>query len=138
MIACGSCAPTIASLPRWRPARIFMGDCGSMFIGFTLAALAVQGAHRSAPNLLVSLLVPVALLAIPIFDTALVTVTRTLHGRPISQGGRDHTSHRMVALGLSERKTALVLYALTALFGGLALLAARVPALVVLLLAVLL
>ncbi len=112
-------------LYNFNPARIFMGDCGSMFLGFTLAGMAVAGTNRSAPNLALALLVPVSMLAIPIFDTTLVSVSRTLHGRSISQGGRDHSSHRLVALGLSERATVLVLYALTALFGCLALLASR-------------
>ena len=120
------------------PARIFMGDCGSMFLGFSMAALAVQGTNRAAPNLVVSLLVPVAVLAIPIFDTTLVSIARTLHGRSISQGGRDHSSHRLVSLGLSERSTVFVLYGLTALFGAVALAAAQLPLLVVGLLAVLL
>lgn len=115
----GGCAAFL--IFNFKPARIFMGDCGSMFIGFSMAALAVQGTYRSAPNLMLSLLVPVAVLAIPIFDTTLVAIARTLHGRKISQGGRDHSSHRLVALGLSERATVLVLYCLTALFGGLAL-----------------
>ncbi len=120
------------------PAKIFMGDCGSMFIGFTLASLSIAGTNRSAPNLLISLLVPVAVLAVPIFDTTLVSVARTLNGRAISQGGRDHSSHRLFALGLSERGTVAVLYLLTALFGSLAVLATQVRLSVVLLLAVLL
>ncbi len=119
----------------FNPARVFMGDCGSMFIGFSLAALALQGTHRSAPNLFISLLVPVAVLAVPIFDTTLVSVARTLHGRSISQGGRDHSSHRLFALGLSERATVAVLYVLTAAFGGLAVLTTQVRLAVVLLLA---
>lgn len=122
----------------FNPAKIFMGDCGSMFIGFTLAALAVDGVHRSAPNLMLSLLMPVVVLAIPIFDTTLVSVARTLHGRSISQGGRDHSSHRLFALGLSERGTMLVMCLMTALFGALALLSTQVHLLVVALLAALL
>src|SRR5262249_26774038 len=132
----GACAAFL--LFNFNPARIFMGDSGSMFLGFSLATLALQGIHRSAPNLVLSLLVPVAILAVPIFDTALVSVARTLNGRSISQGGRDHSSHRLFALGLSERGTVISLYVLTSLFGGLALLSTQVPLLVVLLLAALL
>jgi UDP-GlcNAc:undecaprenyl-phosphate GlcNAc-1-phosphate transferase len=132
----GGCAGFL--IYNFNPAKIFMGDCGSMFLGFSLAALAVQGTQRSASHLALSLFVPVAILAIPIFDTTLVSITRTLHGRSISQGGRDHSSHRLVDLGLSERGTVVVLYALTALFGGLALLATQLPLLVVGLLALLL
>ncbi|MBM3458191.1 MAG: hypothetical protein FJX77_06635, partial [Armatimonadetes bacterium] len=122
----------------FHPARIFMGDCGSLFIGFALAALAINGTHRTAPNLVLALLVPVATLAIPIFDTALVSAARTFHGRPISRGGRDHLSHRLVSLGLSERRTVLVLYALTAIFGSLSIATTTLPLLVVLVLSVLL
>jgi len=122
----------------FNPARIFMGDCGSMFLGFTLATLALDGTQRTAPNLVLSLLVPVVVLAIPIFDTTLVSISRVLHGRSVSQGGRDHSSHRLVALGLSERGAVLVFYALAATFGVLALAATRLSLLVVLLLALLL
>lgn len=98
----------------FNPARIFMGDCGSMFLGFTLAALSVTGTWRHASSLFVTLLLPVLILAIPIFDTAFVSVTRTLRGQPISRGGRDHISHRLVALGFSERRTVVILYVLAA------------------------
>ncbi|MFC1591198.1 hypothetical protein ACFL43_01605 [Thermodesulfobacteriota bacterium] len=100
----------------FNPARIFMGDCGSMFLGFTLAALSISGTWKHASSLFVTLLLPVLLLSIPIFDTAFVTFTRKLRGQPISQGGKDHISHRLVALGFSERKTVLILYAVSAVF----------------------
>jgi len=125
----GACAAFL--IYNFQPARIFMGDCGSMFLGFSLASLAVLGTYRSAPNLALSLFVPVAILAVPIFDTALVSIVRTLHGRPISLGGRDHSSHRLVALGLSERSTVLLFYGLSALFGALALATVRLPLLTV-------
>lgn len=105
------------------PASIFMGDCGSLFLGFFLGGLAsVTPAAGTRQNVLVVLWVPVLLLLIPIVDTTLVTVSRKIHGRPVSQGGRDHTSHRLVALGLSDRAAALVLWALSAASGGLAML----------------
>lgn len=132
----GACAGFLVY--NFNPAKVFMGDCGSMFIGFSLAALSVQGMHRSAPGLLFSLLMPVMILAIPIFDTTLVSVARTLHGRSVSEGGRDHSSHRLVSLGLSERSTVLVLYALTLVFGMFAVLATQLPLLDGLVLAVLL
>jgi len=127
-------------LYNFNPARIFMGDCGSLFLGFSLAALSLSasGTHRTAQSLVLSMLVPVVVLAIPIFDTALVSVARTLNGRSIAQGGRDHSSHRLVALGLSERGTVIALYVLTATFGALAVLTNHLPLLVVLLLAALL
>jgi UDP-GlcNAc:undecaprenyl-phosphate GlcNAc-1-phosphate transferase len=105
----------------FNPASIFMGDCGSMFLGFALSGIALLGDFGRARNLVSVLAPPVLILTIPIFDTLVVTVTRKLSGRPVSQGGRDHTSHRLVALGMSERRATLLLYLFTALSGALAL-----------------
>ena len=106
----------------FKPARIFMGDCGSLFLGYVIAAFAVviQG-QLSGRSGLGIYLVSVAVLAVPIFDTTLVTVARTLSGRAVSQGGRDHSSHRLVVLGLSERGAVLTLYGISLAFGALAL-----------------
>jgi len=114
IVLSGSCVGFL--LYNFNPARIFMGDCGSMFLGFMLAAISITGTWKHASSVVVTLLVPVLILGIPIFDTAFVTVMRKLRGRPVSQGGRDHISHRLVALGLSERNTVLFLYAVTAVF----------------------
>jgi UDP-GlcNAc:undecaprenyl-phosphate GlcNAc-1-phosphate transferase len=104
------------------PASIFMGDCGSLFIGFFLASTALltstSGRTRS---FLPVIAVPVLTLLIPIFDTTFVTLLRKLSGRAVSQGGRDHTSHRLVALGLTERRAVWLLYGLAALAGLLAI-----------------
>jgi UDP-GlcNAc:undecaprenyl-phosphate/decaprenyl-phosphate GlcNAc-1-phosphate transferase len=102
----------------FNPARIFMGDCGSMFLGFSLACLTLMGrSELLSGNLFTTLLLPTLALATPIFDTLFVTCVRMLHGRSISQGGRDHTSHRLVMLGLSERRAVCWLYAVTLWFG---------------------
>ncbi|HXA19064.1 MAG TPA: glycosyl transferase [Thermoanaerobaculia bacterium] len=109
------------------PASIFMGDCGSLFIGFFLASSALlsgAGGGRSR-SLLAVLAVPVLVLFVPIFDTTFVTVMRKMAGRAASQGGRDHTSHRLVALGLSEKHAVWMLYACSIAAGSLALLARR-------------
>jgi UDP-GlcNAc:undecaprenyl-phosphate GlcNAc-1-phosphate transferase len=82
----------------------------------------MQSDYGRTRNLSAVLLTPVLILLIPIFDTCVVTLTRKLSGRPISQGGRDHTSHRLVALGMSERRAVLMLYLFAAMSGGLALL----------------
>lgn len=105
----------------FNPASIFMGDCGSMFIGFFLASsvLLNQTGGRSR-GIFAVLAVPVLVLFVPIFDTTFVTIIRKLRGRKASQGGRDHTSHRLVALGLSERSAALMLYGFAAVAGVLA------------------
>jgi UDP-GlcNAc:undecaprenyl-phosphate GlcNAc-1-phosphate transferase len=106
----------------FNPATIFMGDCGSMFIGFLLsgAVLLNQVGGRSR-GIVPILAVPVLILLVPIFDTTFVTVLRKLWGRKASQGGRDHTSHRLVALGLTERNAVLMLYAFAVIAGALAL-----------------
>lgn len=103
------------------PARIFMGDCGAMFIGFCLACLAVQGTWKQASNLFMVLFMPVLALAVPIFDTAFVTITRKMDGVSIVRGGKDHTSHRLVFLGLNERRAVVILYVISAIFGLAAL-----------------
>ena len=110
----------------FNPASIFMGDCGSMFVGFFLASSAlVNVSGGRSRSFLPVLAVPILVLFIPIFDTTFVTVLRKLSGRAASQGGRDHTSHRLVALGMSERKAVLMLYGFAALSGLLAIVVQR-------------
>jgi UDP-GlcNAc:undecaprenyl-phosphate GlcNAc-1-phosphate transferase len=106
------------------PASIFMGDCGSMFVGFFLASSALvsgTGGGRSR-SVVAVLAVPVLVLLVPIFDTAFVTLMRKKAGRAASQGGRDHTSHRLVALGLSEKRAVWMLYTFAVAAGSLAML----------------
>jgi UDP-GlcNAc:undecaprenyl-phosphate GlcNAc-1-phosphate transferase len=104
------------------PASIFMGDCGSLFIGFFLASTALLTSTSGRTRSFIPVIaVPVLTLVIPIFDTTFVTLLRKLSGRAASQGGRDHTSHRLVALGLSERRAVWLLYALATLAGVLAI-----------------
>ncbi len=106
----------------FKPARVFMGDCGSLFLGFAIAALALIIQDKAASvGAWAAYVVPLAVLAVPIFDTTLVTLVRKMAGRPVSQGGRDHTSHRLVFLGLSERHAVLMLYGISLLSGALAL-----------------
>ena len=121
----------------FNPARIFMGDCGSLFIGSVLAILSIittwqDGAGDIAAyglagptNMILILLVPVSILIVPIFDTALVSVSRTRNGRPIYIGGRDHTSHRLVLLGLSEPKTVLLLMSWASMVSGATIMLSR-------------
>jgi UDP-GlcNAc:undecaprenyl-phosphate GlcNAc-1-phosphate transferase len=103
------------------PASIFMGDAGSLFLGLTLAALTltVGGPMHDRSRVLSIVAVPMLVLLIPIFDTTLVTISRLLSGRRVSQGGRDHSSHRLVAIGLSERSAVRVLWALAAAAGAI-------------------
>ena len=101
------------------PASIFMGDSGSMFLGFMLALLAIAR-QPQASNVFAVMGVPTLLFLLPILDTALVTFTRLLRGQSPAQGGRDHTSHRLIAFGLSERQAVLTLYGVALLSGLLA------------------
>ena len=90
------------------PAKIFMGDSGSLFIGFLLALI---GMRLRFENLVeVTFLVPVVVLGLPIFDTTLVVLSRLRHGRGIFDGGRDHVSHRIVRMGLPVPVTVRLLY----------------------------
>jgi UDP-GlcNAc:undecaprenyl-phosphate/decaprenyl-phosphate GlcNAc-1-phosphate transferase len=113
----------------FNPASIFMGDCGSMFVGFLLASsvLLNQSGGRSR-GIFSILAVPVLILFVPIFDTTLVTVLRKMWGRKATQGGRDHTSHRLVALGLSERAAVLMIYAFAVAAGILSVLVSQLRA----------
>ncbi len=111
----------------WSPASIFMGDSGSLFLGFTLAGVTLLNQTHRTRNLLATLAVPLLLLMVPILDTALVTLARKAHGRAVSQGGTDHISHRLVALGLSERVTVLVVYAVALASGFMAIFVRTLP-----------
>ena len=101
-------------------ASIFMGDAGSLVVGFVLAALNLTNGEAYSKGLFSVLFFPVVVLAIPIFDTAFVSVVRMLSGRPLSVGGRDHTSHRLVAVGLSETAAVLVLHGISIASGAIA------------------
>jgi UDP-GlcNAc:undecaprenyl-phosphate GlcNAc-1-phosphate transferase len=99
-----------------RPAAVFMGDSGSQVLGFTLGALGLAASWKVAETTVATLVLPLVVLAVPILDTALVAITRLAQGRPVHQGGKDHSSHRLVRGGLSERSTVVLLAAIA---GGL-------------------
>ncbi len=104
------------------PASIFMGDSGSMMIGYTFAVVSIMATGKGVGNFVATLAIPVLVLGVPIFDTALVSFSRIFMGKRISQGGTDHTSHRLVILGLSERQTVLLIYAFSLILGTTAFL----------------
>jgi UDP-GlcNAc:undecaprenyl-phosphate GlcNAc-1-phosphate transferase len=113
------------------PASIFMGDSGSLFMGFALAGLAlpsslndffVSGARGAFLGPLFAFLIPVTVLSVPIFDTTLVTLSRLWRGQSPAKGGRDHSSHRLVYLGLSEKRVVWISYCLATAGGVVALL----------------
>jgi UDP-GlcNAc:undecaprenyl-phosphate GlcNAc-1-phosphate transferase len=100
--ACGGFLPY--NLRADGKALVFMGDSGSQVLGFLLASLGLAASWTTAGTTTATVVLPLLVLAIPILDTTLVTVRRLAERRPVSQGGRDHTSHRLVYFGLSERK----------------------------------
>jgi UDP-GlcNAc:undecaprenyl-phosphate GlcNAc-1-phosphate transferase len=101
------------------PASIFLGDAGSLFLGYVVGGLSLR-AVSYAEGGATALLVPVLMLGYPIFDALLVTASRFAEGRDIAQGGRDHSSHRIAGLGLSSKQTATVIYMISGLLTGVA------------------
>ncbi|MBW1692088.1 MAG: glycosyl transferase [Deltaproteobacteria bacterium] len=113
----------------FHPASIFMGDSGSLLVGFLIAGLTTEAsglmAGRQSGHLVFVLAIPILILFIPILDTAFVSLMRKISGRPISMGGQDHSSHRMVAIGFSERTAVLTLYGFAGISGLLAVAVSR-------------
>jgi UDP-GlcNAc:undecaprenyl-phosphate GlcNAc-1-phosphate transferase len=104
----------------FNPARIFMGDAGSLFLGFMLAALGVKLRFPGQPDT-VTWMIPVLVLGVPVLDMTLVTVSRVRrHVNPWTTAGKDHLSHRLVQMGMSHRRAVLAIYALCAVSGALA------------------
>jgi UDP-GlcNAc:undecaprenyl-phosphate/decaprenyl-phosphate GlcNAc-1-phosphate transferase len=104
-----------------RSAAVFMGDSGSQVLGFGLASFALASSWTVAGTTVATVLLPLLILAIPILDTTLVTLVRLGQRRPVSQGGRDHSSHRLVYYGLSEANAVLLLALVAAAIGATAL-----------------
>ncbi len=109
----------------FNPANTFMGDMGSMVLGFTLAVLGIK--LRFSGPLSVTWMIPIIVLGLPIFDTTLVIFTRLREGRSPAQGGKDHSSHRLMRMGLGQRSTLAVLCAICIALGGAAVAISRVP-----------
>jgi len=102
------------------PAKIFLGDSGSLFLGFNLAALSVLGLTKSAT--IISLIIPVVVLGIPIMDTSFATLRRYLQHKPIFQPDKEHFHHRFLEKGWSQKKTVLVIYGVNGILGMSAIL----------------
>jgi UDP-GlcNAc:undecaprenyl-phosphate/decaprenyl-phosphate GlcNAc-1-phosphate transferase len=101
------------------PATIFLGDCGSLFIGFMLSALALQGAQK-APTI-IAVAIPVVSFGLPILETALSIFRRFLGGRPVFTADREHIHHKLLQRGLSHRQVVITLYGVSAMFALLSL-----------------
>jgi len=115
ILACAALAGACLGFLRYNffPAKIYMGDAGSLFLGFVMAALAI-GTSYTAVNR-IALFAPILILGIPIYDTFLVTILRTKKGRSILRASNDHFALRLVALGLSRKKTVLIVYVVSIL-----------------------
>ncbi|MCL4557255.1 MAG: hypothetical protein M1491_01225 [Deltaproteobacteria bacterium] len=111
----------------FNPASIFMGDSGSLFIGFILSGIVLVPEIKLSGQLLQIVIIPVLIFLIPIFDTSVAVLTRKLSGLDATKGGKDHTSHRLVKIGLSERQAVLVIYGISVLSGVLAYLGRLMP-----------
>ena len=101
------------------PATIFLGDCGSLFIGFMLSALALQGAQKAPTTIAVA--IPVVSFGLPILETGLSIIRRFLAGRPVFTADREHIHHKLLQRGFSHRQVVVTLYAVSALFALLSL-----------------
>jgi len=104
----------------FNPATTFMGDMGSLVLGFILAVLGIK-LHFFHQPLAISWMIPVLVLGLPLFDTCLVVFTRLREGRSPVRGAKDHTSHRLAVLGLNQRQTVVTQYAICVVLGILAL-----------------
>ncbi len=107
----------------FNPAKIFMGDTGSMLLGYIIASVSIMGVMKSAAT--VVLIVPLVALGVPIMDTALAIVRRRLSGVPVFAPDKCHLHHRLLALGLTQKQVVLIMYAITAFFSCVALLVIR-------------
>ena len=103
----------------FNPATIFLGDCGSLFIGFMLSALALRGAQKSPT--IVAVAIPVVSFGLPILETTLSILRRFIGGRPVFTADREHIHHKLLAQGFSHRQVVIVLYGVSALFAMLSL-----------------
>jgi UDP-GlcNAc:undecaprenyl-phosphate GlcNAc-1-phosphate transferase len=109
----------------FHPARVFMGDSGSMLLGFVLAGVAISGVLKTTAA--IALVAPLLVLAIPILDTSFVILKRLKHGLPVYSADRSHFHHRFFTIGWGQRRTVLALYAWCALMGGAAIAVRYIP-----------
>ena len=103
----------------FNPATIFLGDCGSLFIGFMLSALALVGSEK-APTV-IAVAIPLVSFGLPILETTLSVMRRLISGKPLFTGDREHIHHKLLQLGMTHRQVVIVLYGVSAIFGLLSL-----------------
>jgi len=126
MVAAALAGALLGFLPyNFNPARVFLGDCGSLPVGFTLAAIAVHSSIKTSAAIAVA--VPLLALALPILDVGLSVMRRFVRRRPVFGADRNHIHHRLVGLGLTPRRAVMTLYGVAMVFTALALAAAAGP-----------
>lgn len=103
----------------FNPAKIFMGDTGSLLVGFILATISIEGVIKTATTIAVA--IPVLALGVPIFDTTFAIIRRLINKKPIMEADKGHLHHRLLEQGLSQKQTVLVLYFISMLLGGSAI-----------------
>lgn len=108
----------------FNPASIFMGDTGSQLLGFLLAAISIQGAIKSATAFVIA--VPILAFGLPIYDTLFAMIRRKANGKPIMQADRGHLHHRLLDMGLSQKQAVIIMYFISAVLGGAAILAMQI------------
>lgn len=110
------------------PAKVFMGDTGSMFLGYVLAAVSVIGAVKSAAT--IALIVPIVALGLPILDTTFAIVRRKLSGEPIFKPDKGHLHHRLLAMGMTQKQAVWLMYGISCCLGVSAFILTEVSVLV--------
>lgn len=121
-VIAGAC---LGFLPyNFNPAKIFMGDTGALFLGFMLASLSIEGVMKSVAT--IAVVVPIIILGVPIFDTTFAIFRRLLNGKSIAEADKGHLHHRLLQMGYSQKKTVLILYFISAIFGLCAVLIAKI------------
>ena len=113
-------AALIGFLPyNFHPAKIYLGDTGSLFIGFMISVFALYGLKNAT---FITIIIPVIILGVPITDTVYAILRRILNKKPISQADKHHLHHRLMQMGLSHRQTVLVIYGIALIFSSISLL----------------
>jgi len=116
ILAAALSGASLGFLPyNFNPAKIFMGDTGSTFLGYMLAALSIMGLFKAYA--IVSFVIPFLILGLPIFDTVFAILRRLFTGQPIMKPDRGHLHHRLMDMGLTQKQTVLILYAISSILG---------------------
>ena len=120
-LVAGAC---LGFLPyNFNPAKIFMGDTGSLFLGYMLAVISIEGALKSVAT--IAMIIPIVILGVPIFDTTFAIFRRLLKGQSIMTADKSHLHHKLLEKGFTQKQTVLILYAISGIFGLFAVLVSK-------------